>query len=555
MDLHFKYWPRVIFTGLGQIAFCDRAACGALVLLAAAIYSPWAAVGALVGAFIGTAVAYLFHTWNSIEKGAGLPVPNLAILGLVWGGFVPAGGWPILLILIAVVACLAVEQIIRRPLAAAGLPLLSLPAVLVLYGIVLAYYFLGEDIWILSPYNDWLGVGPLPSIGCVCAALALRAHRALVWTVGAAAVSASLSGLFSDGNLIGPVSLWGLVVAPACFGVHVGFLAGSNIGARAGMFAAALGWIIWILWQAGPLAALLPSLFTPLIVSVWGALILVRRQEGRAVTNLRIGFAAEVIRDARANGGKVAFITGAGASTASGIPDYVSGAWLDPSIPSGAYDWERFLDSLRCRRRYWEACNKFRQVALAVEANVGQVALARLQQAGWIDTVVTQNVDRLHQAAGSKNVIELHGRIDRVRCTGCGRSSDWPPVELWRRYDLRCHSCNEPLKPAVIAFGEPLPSRAWHCSLQAIEGCAVVVVAGTQLAVNSAAELVTRARLQGARVIFINRDPNAQTLLPDDVLIDASWEVALPALARLLDVSLLPTSPDEQPLTEAPATS
>ena len=122
----------------------------------------------------------------------------------------------------------------------------------------------------------------------------------------------------------------------------------------------------------------------------------------------------QVVRARRLEGRSIVCLTGAGVSTGSGIPDYVSGTWLDPEIPVGAYAWERFLDSPRCRRLYWDACSRFRRVAEQARPNGGHAALRRMEERGWLAAVVTQNVDRLHKAAGSTRVHELHGRIDRV---------------------------------------------------------------------------------------------------------------------------------------------
>jgi len=147
---------------------------------------------------------------------------------------------------------------------------------------------------------------------------------------------------------------------------------------------------------------------------------------------------------------------------------------------------------------------------------------------------VTQNVDRLHQGAGAGNVIELHGRIDQVRCLGCGKASDWPPAGLWSKFDLACRECGGLLKPAVIAMGENVPTRAWESADAAAISCGVVLVVGSQMAISSAAALLARARAQGAKVIFLNLGSAAPPTLPGDLVLNLRAEEALPAIAKLL---------------------
>ena len=227
-------------------------------------------------------------------------------------------------------------------------------------------------------------------------------------------------------------------------------------------------------------------------------------------------------------------LTGAGVSTASGIPDYVSGKWLEDGVPTSTYAYDRFLASPRCRRLYWDACARFRKVAARARPNASHHALAAMSDAGWLDTVITQNVDRLHQGAGAHDVVELHGRIDRIRCTSCGDTSDWPPAAVWRKYDLRCSGCGELLKPAVIAMGENVPAAAWEKAHAAVKNSGVLIVTGSQLAVSSAATLFTTAREYGARIVCINLGPPVCALMPGDVLIEGRAEEVLPAIAILL---------------------
>jgi NAD-dependent deacetylase len=292
--------------------------------------------------------------------------------------------------------------------------------------------------------------------------------------------------------------------------------------------------VLWTIWVALGLDVILAPVLVPFIAATWIVMAAVRRLVGPKVLDPHVWQAVDAIREARAGQRPVVALTGAGVSTASGIPDYVSGKWLDDGVPASTYAYDRFLASPRCRRLYWDACNRFRKVATRAAPNAGHRALAAMNADGWLDMVITQNVDRLHQGAGTRDVIELHGRIDRVRCTSCGAASDWPPGAVWRKYDLRCSACGELLKPAVIAMGESVPVPAWEKAHAAVKNCGVLIVTGSQLAISSAATLFTTAREYGARIVCINLGPPVCALMPGDVLIEGRAEEVLPAIAILL---------------------
>jgi NAD-dependent protein deacetylase/lipoamidase len=316
--------------------------------------------------------------------------------------------------------------------------------------------------------------------------------------------------------------------------MHAVFLAGSRLGAVAGIACAVLACALWTIWVALGLDAFLAPVLVPFIGATWIVMLAVRRLVGPTVFDPHVWQAVEAIRESRAGHRQVAALTGAGVSTASGIPDYVSGKWLDDGVPTSTYAYDRFLASPRCRRLYWDACDRFRHVAARARPNASHRALAAMSAAGWLDVVITQNVDRLHQGAGVHDVVELHGRIDRIRCTSCGATSDWPPATVWRKYDLRCRGCGELLKPAVIAMGENVPAAAWEKAAAAVKNSGVLIVTGSQLAVSSAATLLMTAREYGARVVCVNLGPPVCALRPGDVLIEGRAEEVLPAIAILL---------------------
>ena len=224
-------------------------------------------------------------------------------------------------------------------------------------------------------------------------------------------------------------------------------------------------------------------------------------------------------------------LTGAGCSTDSGIPDYrdSSGKWKRrPPIR-----YQEFVGNERARKRYWaRSLAGFRRMRLA-RPNDAHHALATLERRGRIAQLVTQNVDGLHDAAGSANVIDLHGRIDTVRCLGCrrGSSREQLQVELERRnpnfaaldaieapdgdadlenvafetFDVpACDACGGMLKPDVVFFGENVPRERVQRAMAPIASSDAMLVVGSSLMIYSGYRFVTAAADAGKPVAAIN---------------------------------------------------
>jgi len=229
----------------------------------------------------------------------------------------------------------------------------------------------------------------------------------------------------------------------------------------------------------------------------------------------------------------VVVLTGAGVSAESGIPtfrDAMEGLWAkydpsqlatpetfdrDPETVTRWYDWRR----KKCSR---------------AKPNPAHLALARLekhlatQKRGF--TLLTQNVDRLHQAAGSRNVVELHGAIWVWRCTRCGieREERGGP---FGEYPPRC-ACGGARRPAVVWFGEMLPEEAMEKAGEALEACDLFFSIGTSAVVEPAASFIHTARRRGAKTVEINREPTPITPVVDWSLLGKAGEI-LPEVVRL----------------------
>jgi NAD-dependent deacetylase len=210
----------------------------------------------------------------------------------------------------------------------------------------------------------------------------------------------------------------------------------------------------------------------------------------------------------------VTVLTGAGISAESGVPTFrgAGGVW-EKVNPMELASPEGFR---RDPRKVWSWYNARRRQLLQVRPNPGHYALAELEKRVPQFGLITQNVDRLHQAAGSKNVVELHGNIWEVRCTGCGRVEDRTGVDL--PDEPHCDHCGAWLRPNVVWFGEELPAQAWRQAEAWTRRADVFLVVGTSAEVWPAAGLVYLARDVGAKLIEINPENTAVTQLADVVL-------------------------------------
>jgi NAD-dependent deacetylase len=232
-----------------------------------------------------------------------------------------------------------------------------------------------------------------------------------------------------------------------------------------------------------------------------------------------------------ANAPVVAF-TGAGVSTASGLPDFRSpgGLWerLDPMV-------DGHVDMLaRDPARVWQ-CWAEPLVGAHIAHNPAHVALARLEAGGFVSGVITQNIDGLHHAAGSE-AVEVHGHLRTARCLACGAEEDMAPA-LARYAATRrapeCLVCGGTLRPQVVLFGEPLPEDAWARATGLAQGSRGCLCAGTSLQVYPAAGIAEAFARSRRPLAIVSQQPTALWDDADPHLLGAAEEL-LPAAASIL---------------------
>ena len=208
----------------------------------------------------------------------------------------------------------------------------------------------------------------------------------------------------------------------------------------------------------------------------------------------------------------VVVLTGAGVSAESGVPTFRAsdGLWEGHPIekvatPTGFADDPKLV---------WAFYNARRANLAAVAPNPGHFALAAMER-HWGEnfTLVTQNVDGLHQSAGSRRVLEIHGNVRETRCTECAAIVDQKLAPL-AALPL-CGACGGALRPNIVWFHESLPEAVWTSAVRAVAVCDVLLVVGTSAVVHPAAGLVPRARRTGARVVEVNLTPTAASEFTD----------------------------------------
>lgn len=230
--------------------------------------------------------------------------------------------------------------------------------------------------------------------------------------------------------------------------------------------------------------------------------------------------------------GKIVALTGAGISTESGIPDYRGprGVWTTGKLPR----MDDFATNPETRRAYWSGWRDRYPELQAILPNEGHRALVRLERAGVLLAVITQNIDGLHIAAGHDpaRVLELHGTRRWLRCLANGHR--WPAEAILEQVlagdrEPACAICGSPLRSGTVLFGEPLPPETLRRATAAARDSDLLLVVGSSLVVNPAARLPGLARTSGASTAIVNREP---TGLDDrfDVVVHAE---AGPTLSRL----------------------
>lgn len=229
--------------------------------------------------------------------------------------------------------------------------------------------------------------------------------------------------------------------------------------------------------------------------------------------------------------------TGAGISTESGIPDFRS--------PGGVWSrhapvlFQDFLNDPAERRRYWQIRRENVHGFLSAEPNAGHRALAELERRGHLVAVITQNIDELHQRAGSRRVLEVHGTAMKARCLACDKRWTCEEMLPWLAEDdfetPVCDACGGIVKSMTVSFGEELPADVWMEAMQLSRDCDLFLAMGSSLVVHPAAQLPEAAKHHGARLVILNRAPTPMDGLADLVIHASIGETMAAVMGKIDD--------------------
>ena len=207
---------------------------------------------------------------------------------------------------------------------------------------------------------------------------------------------------------------------------------------------------------------------------------------------------------------RVVVFTGAGISTESGIPDFRSPDGIWTKFDPDDFTIQKFMSSEKTRRMQWQMLAEG-NLLKGAEPNNAHYAVAELEKLGKLTCVITQNIDNLHQKAGSspEKVFELHGNMKFVRCMSCDKR--FPVEDILQRLDKEeipdCQLCRGILKPDAVFFGESLPQQALNQAISHSRSCDLFIVIGSTLVVYPAAYMPMYAVESGARLVIINLSP------------------------------------------------
>jgi len=245
----------------------------------------------------------------------------------------------------------------------------------------------------------------------------------------------------------------------------------------------------------------------------------------RAGGNDPIRAAARLLADRR----NAVALTGAGISVESGIPSFrgAQGMWAkyDPT------EYATLHAFLQSPRKVWEMLSEMVSVCGGAMPNPAHRGLAALEEMEVVRAVITQNVDGLHQAAGSRRVIEYHGNMEELICVYCWKR--YPTRKRWTPGSVPLCDCGEILKPNVVLFGEPIPWLAQEQAEEEARTCCVLVVIGTSAQVSPACDIPRIAKEAGAVVVEINPEPTSLTASVTDIHLRGTASEVIGKMVRM----------------------
>ena len=511
-------WHQAISTSIAQIAFSDKILSGYIIFIAILLIAPWNAIGGLIGTSIGTFVSYFYYKNDFYKEWKkGYFSFSTGILGVILGGYLVYSSVYLFILIISLIFCSFFDIFLRRIFIKIALPTFATSAILTSWLLFIILNYGNKIFWVsinILPFGIWsvyffvLGV---------VVTLFLKNKKATLITTLLVVITIFFAENFMKLSIGQSSGLWAFNVSTAAYLSSIIFLPLGPIGLLLTLATTLISSIIWCAWVFSNFWMLVPPIIAPFILSISLMIILTNKIFGPLIYFPEIW---KIIEQIKINKKKICVLTGAGVSTPSDIPDYVSGEWLDKNKKIEEYNFKNFLSKIESRKIYWEVCSKFYNVAKTAKPNIIHKTLSELERHNILDSIITQNVDGLHQSAGSKSVIELHGNISKISCIECRKPHKWSKIKNeWMKKDILCGRCKGFVKPSVVAMGQDLEPIVWKEAQLMIKESKLLLILGTQLSITSAITLLNIARENKIKIIIINNSPVAIPLEKNETML------------------------------------
>ena len=511
-------WHRAISISIAQIAFSDKIFSGYIVFFSIFSIAPWNAIGGLIGTIIGTLISYFYYKNNYYKEWKeGYFAFSTGILGIILGGYLVYSPIYFFILIISLIFCSFFDIFLRRILIKIALPTFATSAILTSWLLFIILNHSKQIFWVsinILPLGIWSVY--FCTLGIVVT-LFLKNKKATLITVLLVAIGIFFAENFMNLSISQSSGLWAFNVSTAAYLSSLIFLPLGPIGLSLIFATTLISSIIWCAWIFSNFWILIPPIIAPFVLSISFMIILTNKIFGPLIYFPKIW---KIIEQIKMNKKKICVLTGAGVSTSSDIPDYVSGEWLDKNKKIEEYNFKNFLSKTKSRKIYWEVCSKFYNVSKAAKPNIIHKTLSELEKDNILESIITQNVDGLHQSAGSKSVIELHGNISKISCIECRKPYKWSKIKNeWTKKDILCSRCKGFVKPSVVAMGQDLEPVVWKEAQLMIKESKLLLILGTQLSITSAVTLLNIARENKIKIIIINNSPIAVPLEKNETIL------------------------------------
>jgi NAD-dependent deacetylase len=488
--------------GIAQIAFSNKPAYGVIILISISCISPMSALGAVIGVLLSSLISYNYYKkFYFSEWKKGYFSYSSGVLGIIIGSYLFYSPLYFLIYIISIIFCSLLDMILKKIFFTYKLPTFALSAIIISWLIYLILIYNKYPFWISAgtfPFNNWSAY--ICIIG-ILSVLFLNNRKAVITTIAFSSITIIFCRLILNLSFYESASLWAFNVATICYISSIIFLPLGLVGLLIVFVSTLLSSTLWLLWVYSEFWQVLPILIAPFTLSILVLMLISNKIFGPIIFSPNLWKAINLIKKFK----DICVLSGAGVSTPSGIPDYVSGEWLDKKHNVKDYNFTFFLKSRNSRKLYWEVCYKFYKNYRKTKHNIIHKTLAKLEKNKKKLSVITQNVDGFHQSAGSKKVIELHGNISKTSCIHCKKKYQWEKINReWLKRDIKCSDCLDFVKPSVIAMEQELEPIVWTKAKKAVKDSKLLLVLGTQLSISSALGLLEIARNNKIKILIIN---------------------------------------------------